>query len=169
MDGQAEQATGPHPAARLRETITRLPSYVRLTRALLAHRRLGRGRKAGLLAGLAYLLSPIDLVPGFIPVLGQLDDLAAILLALRFALRGLPGSAADRLLADSGLSRELLARDLDNVRVGGGWATRSALRIGVRTTTIGLRTAARGAEAGLNAARSGIRGVARLRRGAPGP
>src|SRR4051812_26552658 len=106
-----------HPAARLGETIGRLPSYLRLARRLLGDRRLGRLRKAGLRAGIVYLLSPVDLVPGVIPVLGQLDDLAAILLAVRFALRGLPGPAADSLLGSAGLSRELMSRDLDNVKV----------------------------------------------------
>jgi uncharacterized membrane protein YkvA (DUF1232 family) len=44
-----------------------------------------------LVAGVAYLLSPIDLVPGIIPGLGQLDDLAFVLLALKSAL-GFPES-----------------------------------------------------------------------------
>jgi len=42
-------------------------------------------------AGLAlYLLSPVDLVPDFIPVLGLVDDLVLIPLAIRFLLGKLP-------------------------------------------------------------------------------
>jgi uncharacterized membrane protein YkvA (DUF1232 family) len=37
---------------------------------------------------LAYLASPIDLIPDFIPVFGQLDDALVIVLALRYLLRG---------------------------------------------------------------------------------
>jgi len=138
----------PHPRDRLLETLRRLPSYVRLIRALLGDRRLGRLRKAALGAGLAYLVSPIDLVPGIVPVLGQLDDLAAVLLAVRFAIKGLPGPAADALLGNVGLSRDLLARDLDNVRVGGIWAARGAARTGARLAAVPVRAAGRLARSG---------------------
>lgn len=37
-------------------------------------------------AGLAYLLSPIDLVPDWLPALGQMDDLAIILLSLKLLI-----------------------------------------------------------------------------------
>lgn len=36
-------------------------------------------------AALAYLLSPIDLIPDFIPVLGQLDDVIVVTLLLAMA------------------------------------------------------------------------------------
>ncbi len=39
---------------------------------------------------LLYLLSPIDLLPDFIPVLGLVDDLVLIPLAVRFVLDRLP-------------------------------------------------------------------------------
>lgn len=159
--GGERAAVDRHPAARFRETLSRLPSYVRLIRALLGDRRLGRFRKAGLGAGLAYLASPIDLVPGIVPVLGQLDDLLVVLLAIRFALRGLPGPAADTLLGSVGLSRELLARDLDNVRATGRWAVGAAGRVGAEVAATGGRGAARAARFGLRAARTGLRTVRR--------
>lgn len=145
-----------HPAARLGETLTRLPSYLRLARALLGDKRLGKARKAGLAGGLAYLASPIDLVPGLIPVLGQLDDLAVVFVALRFALRGLPGPAADALLRDAGLSRDILARDLDNVKVTAGWAARGGARAGRRVAVTGARTATKVAGSALNVAEIGV-------------
>ena len=135
----------PSPPARFGETLGRLPNYLRLARALLGDRRLSRLRKAGLGAGLAYLASPIDLVPGIIPVFGQLDDLIAVLAAVRFALRGLPGPAADALLAKVDLSRDLLARDIDNVRVTAAWAARGSGRAGIRLTKVGARVTARAA------------------------
>lgn len=160
-----DDAATDKPTARTAETLRRLPAYLRLTRALLGDRRLGRLRKAGLGAGLAYLASPIDLVPGIVPVLGQLDDLAAILLAIRFALRGLPGPAADALLVQAGLSRQLLARDLDNVRVVGFWVARGAARTGARVVGAGARiagTGARVAGTGARVAGATARSAARM-------
>jgi uncharacterized membrane protein YkvA (DUF1232 family) len=64
-----------------------IPDCVLLMRGLLADRRIPRRRKLVLLALAAYLAVPIDLVPDFIPVAGQLDDVLVAALALRYALR----------------------------------------------------------------------------------
>jgi uncharacterized membrane protein YkvA (DUF1232 family) len=37
-----------------------------------------------------YVISPIDLIPDFIPVIGVLDDLVLVPLAIRFLLKRLP-------------------------------------------------------------------------------
>ena len=73
-----------------------VPDCVVLFRRLLADERIPRRRKLALVARLGYLASPIDLVPDFIPVAGQLDDALAVVLVLRFVLR----SADDDLLAE---------------------------------------------------------------------
>ncbi len=73
-----------------------VPDCVVLFRRLLAYERIPRRRKLALVALLGYLASPIDLVPDFIPVAGQLDDVLAVVLVLRFVLR----SADDDLLAE---------------------------------------------------------------------
>lgn len=64
-----------------------IPDCVVLLRRLLADRRVSRGRKLVLAALVAYLLMPFDLVPDFIPVAGQLDDVIVAGVALRLALR----------------------------------------------------------------------------------
>jgi uncharacterized membrane protein YkvA (DUF1232 family) len=65
-----------------------VPDCVVLFRRLIGDPRVPRSRKL-LLAGLvAYLASPIDLVPDFIPVAGQLDDAIVVALVLRIVLRG---------------------------------------------------------------------------------
>jgi uncharacterized membrane protein YkvA (DUF1232 family) len=64
-----------------------VPDCVVLFRRLLGDRRVPRSRKL-LMGGLvAYLAMPIDLVPDFIPVAGQLDDAIMVALVLRAILR----------------------------------------------------------------------------------
>jgi uncharacterized membrane protein YkvA (DUF1232 family) len=65
-----------------------IPDCVILLRRLLADRRMPRSRKWAVLLLIAYLAVPLDLVPDFIPVAGQLDDAILVALVLRFVLRG---------------------------------------------------------------------------------
>jgi uncharacterized membrane protein YkvA (DUF1232 family) len=64
-----------------------IPDCLRLFRRLLADRRVSRSRRLVLVCLVAYLLMPIDLVPDFIPVAGQLDDAILVALVLRTVLR----------------------------------------------------------------------------------
>ncbi|HUR16989.1 MAG TPA: YkvA family protein, partial [Candidatus Limnocylindrales bacterium] len=65
--------------------VKRLPRYAKLAWALARDPSLSRVRRAAVMAAAAYVVSPIDLVPGFIPVAGQLDDVAVALAAIRLA------------------------------------------------------------------------------------
>jgi uncharacterized membrane protein YkvA (DUF1232 family) len=58
-----------------------------LLKRLLGDPRVPRSRRAVLVLLVAYLAMPIDVVPDFIPVVGQLDDLIVVALALRYLLR----------------------------------------------------------------------------------
>jgi uncharacterized membrane protein YkvA (DUF1232 family) len=64
-----------------------LPDLVRLVRRLAADRGLPRGVRVRLWLLLAYLLSPVDLVPDVVPVLGYADDVVVVALALRAVVR----------------------------------------------------------------------------------
>jgi uncharacterized membrane protein YkvA (DUF1232 family) len=70
-----------------RELANFVPDCLLLFRALLRDPRVPRRRKALLAVLVAYLAMPIDLVPDFIPVAGQLDDAIVIALVLRSVLR----------------------------------------------------------------------------------
>ena len=56
---------------------------MKLLRRLLLDERVPLWQKAIPVAAALYLVSPLDLVPDFLPVLGQLDDLAVLLAGLR--------------------------------------------------------------------------------------
>lgn len=71
-----------------------IPDCLVLVKRLLEDRRLPRRHKLLLVGLAAYLAMPVDLVPDFIPVAGQLDDAILVALALRVVFR----SAGERLL-----------------------------------------------------------------------
>ncbi|MCA1697899.1 MAG: DUF1232 domain-containing protein [Actinobacteria bacterium] len=58
-----------------------------LFRRLLGDDRTPRNTKLLLVGLVAYLLMPLDVVPDFIPVVGQLDDAIVVSLVLRRLLR----------------------------------------------------------------------------------
>jgi hypothetical protein len=64
-----------------------IPDCAVLSRRLLADRRVPRSRKLLIVGLIGYLAMPIDLVPDFIPVAGQLDDAIVVALVVRAVLR----------------------------------------------------------------------------------
>ena len=70
-----------------KELATLLPHLVGLFRGLVRDPRVPRRTKAWLWVGVAWFVSPIDLVPEFIPVLGPLDDAVVAALVLRHVVR----------------------------------------------------------------------------------
>lgn len=70
-----------------RELITLLPNLVRLFRGLLGDERVPRSSKALLLLGAAWLASPIDLIPEFLPGIGAIDDAVVAGLVLRHVVK----------------------------------------------------------------------------------
>jgi uncharacterized membrane protein YkvA (DUF1232 family) len=76
--------------SRARALLRFLPDLVVLLRRLLADRRVPLRRKLLLAPLAAYLAFPFDLVPDFIPVLGQLDDALLVVVVLRSLVRRSP-------------------------------------------------------------------------------
>ena len=70
-----------------REALRLLPDLVRLVRRLAADRTLPRGVRVRLWLLLAYLVSPLDLVPDVIPLLGHADDVVLVAWTLRSVTR----------------------------------------------------------------------------------
>lgn len=64
-------------------TITQIPAYLRLMGGLLTDPRVAVLDKVLLGVAVAYVVAPIDLIPDFIPFIGQVDDVFIVVLALR--------------------------------------------------------------------------------------
>ena len=81
------------PPGLAKDLATVLPACVTTARRLRNDPRVPRRvRFAVGFAGL-WVLSPIDLIPEFLPVIGPLDDIVVVALALRYAARHIPAEA----------------------------------------------------------------------------
>ena len=144
MRQMSDRTSDPFPKERFGALLRRLPAYGRLAWRLGRDPLLSRTRRAAVLGGAAYLVSPIDLVPGFIPVLGQLDDIAVVLATLRVALDGLSPARREVHLSAVGLSDADLATDLRAVGSTTAWIGRAGVRTGRRVAITGVRIVSRG-------------------------
>jgi len=151
----------PFPRERVAATFGRMPRYGKLAWRLGRDPLLSRARRAALIVAAGYLVSPIDAIPGVIPVLGQLDDLAVVLAALRFAMAGLDPVRRREHLDAVGLEDGHLAEDLKTL----GKTTAWTLRVGARTTNRAVGGSARITARGVRAGRTGATRLRDRRRG----
>jgi uncharacterized membrane protein YkvA (DUF1232 family) len=70
-----------------RELAVLIPNLVVLFRGMLHDPRVSRGNKGWIWFALVWVVSPIDLIPEFIPVAGPIDDVIVAALVLRHVLR----------------------------------------------------------------------------------
>jgi uncharacterized membrane protein YkvA (DUF1232 family) len=78
------------PPGMARDLAALIPACVTVVSRLRKDPRVPRSAKfAVLIAGL-WVASPIDLIPEFVPVIGRLDDVVVVALALRYAGRQVP-------------------------------------------------------------------------------
>jgi len=88
----------------------RLATYVVALWKLFKHPQTPRSAKLVAIAVLAYVLSPIDLIPDFIPVLGQLDDLVIVPLGIALVTRLTPKPLWEAQLREAEQSTEKLPK-----------------------------------------------------------
>jgi uncharacterized membrane protein YkvA (DUF1232 family) len=97
----------------LRDVAEFLPACVTAARRLRKSPEVPRRAKLALLVAVLWVVSPIDLLPEFLPVIGPLDDVVAVVLLLRYAARSVPRPV---LLAAWPAEPRLLERVLDGRR-----------------------------------------------------
>jgi uncharacterized membrane protein YkvA (DUF1232 family) len=77
----------------------RFADKLRLGRDIFADQRVPLWSRFMAVALAVYLASPIDIVPDFIPVLGQLDDLLIVMLGAGLLLRSVPRNVIEEHLS----------------------------------------------------------------------
>lgn len=82
--------------ASITDALRLLPDVVRLVSRLARAPEVPRRVRVALFVLLAYLVSPIDIVPDFIPVLGYADDAVIVALTLRWVARHAGADALER-------------------------------------------------------------------------
>lgn len=73
----------------VREIVGVIPDVLRLLRSVIGDRSVPLDVRLVLVGLLAWIVSPIDLIPEFIPVLGPLDDVLVAVVAMRYVRRRL--------------------------------------------------------------------------------
>ena len=72
----------PKTKQRMKELLLFLPNMVRLLGRLMMDKRVPKTEKALVAGAIVYVISPIDLIPDFIPFIGQVDDAYLVALTL---------------------------------------------------------------------------------------
>lgn len=78
------------PGGTLRDVAQFLPACATTVRRLRRDPLVPRRAKVVLVLAALWVVSPVDLIPEFLPVIGALDDVVVVVLALRYAARRVP-------------------------------------------------------------------------------
>ncbi len=101
---------------RLAQLVWKLPTYARVIWGMLRDRRTPLYLKVLLGAALAYLVTPLDLIPDALPLLGQADDLTVLLLVLDLFLANAPREVREEHWERARTGGAQLDRDLAQLR-----------------------------------------------------
>lgn len=94
---------------RLRRDLVLVNKQIRLLSLLVKHSQVPLPAKIAGYCAIGYILSPIQLIPSFIPIIGQMDDLLMLYLGTRVVRRFAPSVVLNECtaLADSASSAQI--------------------------------------------------------------
>ncbi|HET8587149.1 MAG TPA: YkvA family protein [Candidatus Limnocylindria bacterium] len=98
------------------QLVWKLPTYARTVWGIARDPRTPLPLKALLLAGLAYVVTPVDFIPDIIPIVGQADDLTVLLLVLDLFIQNAPRDVREEHAARARDGTADLDRDLARLR-----------------------------------------------------
>ncbi len=85
MPPEVEVSSAPRTGAKrtVMGTISEIPNFLRLLYGLITDSRVNSVDKIVVAGAIAYILLPIDVIPDFVPFLGEVDDVFLLILALQ--------------------------------------------------------------------------------------
>lgn len=95
---------------------SRIPDYARLVGALVLDERMPAERKALLGIAAGYLVVGRDIIPDDVPIIGGLDDLVVVVLAVDLFIDGVPKDLLDEKLLELDIDRVSFDRDIAQIR-----------------------------------------------------
>lgn len=95
---------------------SRVPTYTRLIWALATDARVPASRKALLVGAAGYVFVGRDIIPERIPLLGGIDDLAVVVLAVEIFLDSVPDDVLEEKILELEIDEEAFRRDMGQVR-----------------------------------------------------
>jgi uncharacterized membrane protein YkvA (DUF1232 family) len=82
MAGASDKRDRREMKSRMKELLLFIPNLLWLLVGLLRDERISRADKAILAGTILYVISPLDIIPDFIPFIGQVDDAYLIAISL---------------------------------------------------------------------------------------
>lgn len=85
MPPEVEVSSTPRTGAKrtVMGTISEIPNFLRLLYGLITDSRVNSVDKIVVAGAIAYILLPVDIIPDFVPFLGEVDDVFLLILALQ--------------------------------------------------------------------------------------
>src|SRR5437899_9689044 len=94
------------PDGAVKSAVGVLPSTLTMFQRLMRSKSVPRRARLILWAGFLYAVSPVTIIPVFVPVIGKVDNVLALILALRWSSRMIPTA-----FAAGGMARQTLAAE----------------------------------------------------------
>jgi uncharacterized membrane protein YkvA (DUF1232 family) len=132
-DDDRPSVSSPRTGAKrtLMSTVKDLPNFLRLLGGLLTDRRVSNTDKLLVAGAIAYVVMPMDIIPDYIPFLGEVDDLFVLVLALQRLIANAGRTVIqDHWMGDPDQLKEL---DLERVLVAAAFFLPRRIRRRLRT------------------------------------
>ena len=98
------------------EAVKRLPQYIKLLYKIFKSSELKKSHRLLLYGAIGYVVSPIDLIPGVIPVIGQLDDILVVLTVIYKVISAYRKDKFADLLGECNLSIDIVKNDVEVIK-----------------------------------------------------